>query len=132
MNKDLILLMPDSPVVAGFPSPAEESFPSSSELNVTNYLIKDKSATTLFRVRGDSMKDAGLLDGDIVFVTYGIQAKDGDIVIADADGERTIKYLRSDKNGKYLKPANKSYKNIRPEIGLTIVGVVTAMCRKYQ
>jgi SOS-response transcriptional repressor LexA len=131
MKEDFILLLPDSPIHAGFPSPAQDSFPSSSSLNLNSYLIKNENATTLFRVRGDSMKDAGLLDGDIIFVTYGQESKAGDIVIADVDGERTIKFLCFDNQGAYLEPANKSFKSIRPQENLTIVGVVTAMCRKY-
>lgn len=124
-----LLLLPDEPIKAGFPSPANDGL--SDFLNINNYLIKDKASTVLFRIKGDSMKDAGLLDGDIVFVTYGIEAKQGDIVIADVDGERTIKYLKLDKLGFYLEPANSSYKQIRAKQDLTIVGVVTAMCRKY-
>lgn len=131
MKEDLILLLPDSPIHAGFPSPAQDSFPSSNSLNLSSYLIKDENATTLFRVRGESMKDAGLINGDIVFVTYGQEAKSGDIVIADVDGERTIKFLYFDNQGAYLKPANESFKPIRPKDSLTILGVVTAMCRRY-
>ena len=126
---NVILLLPDSPVIAGFPSPAHETL--SNGLNVNEYLVKDPNATTLFKVRGDSMKDAGLLDGDIVFVTFGKETKAGDIVIADVDGERTIKFLRFDENGPYLEPANKNYKTLRPKENLVIVGVVTAMCRRY-
>lgn len=124
-----ILLLPNSPIQAGFPSPAHDS--SSESLNIAEYLVKDKNATTLFRVRGNSMKEAGLIDGDIVFVTFGVSAKAGDIVIADVDEERTIKFLFFDKKGPYLKPANNEHKPIRPKESLTILGVVTAMCRRY-
>lgn len=129
MLKDTYLLLPDAPIIAGFPSPAHESLLNS--LNITEYLIRDDSNTILFKVRGDSMKEAGLFDGDIVFVTFGQEAKAGDIVIADVDGERTIKFLRFDKEGPYLQGANKDYKAIRPKQNLTIVGIVTAMCRRY-
>lgn len=129
ISKNPLLLLPDAPIKAGFPSPAHDAL--SSSLNISEYLVKDESSTMLFRVRGDSMKEAGLIDGDIVFVTFGIEAKAGDIVIADIDGERTIKTLRFDNNGPYLESANKNYKPFKPKENLTIVGVVTAMCRKY-
>lgn len=126
---DSLLVLPDTPIPAGFPSPAHEAL--SDSLNINEYLVKDFSSTMLFKVRGDSMKDAGLLDGDIVFVTFGVEAKPNDIVIADVDNERTIKFLRFDKDVPYLEAANKNYKPIRPKDSLTIVGVVTAMCRRY-
>lgn len=129
MLQETFLLLPDAPIVAGFPSAAHDSL--SSSLNINEYLIKDKSSTMLFKVRGDSMKNAGLFDGDIVFVTFGIEAKAGDIVIADVDSERTIKFLRFDNQGVYLESANKDFKPIRAKQSLTIVGVVTGMCRKY-
>lgn len=129
MPQNTFLLLPDAPITAGFPSPAHDT--SSSNLDVSQYLVKDPSSTMLFKVRGTSMKDAGLFDGDVVFVTLGIEAKAGDVVIADVDGERTMKFLHFDKDGAYLVSASKDYKPIRPKQDLTIIGVVTAMCRRY-
>jgi len=77
------------------------------------------------------MKDAGIKEGDMVVVERGANYKDGDIVIADVDGQWTIKYFRN-KGGKiFLEPANENYKPIYPKEELIISAVVKAVVRKY-
>ena len=80
---------------AGFPSPAEEAL--GDILSLDDFLIRDKAATYLLRVTGDSMREAGLLPGDLVLVERRTHAKDGDIVIAHVDGGWTMKYFRTRK-----------------------------------
>src|SRR5262249_13652508 len=70
-------------VSAGFPSPAEEELTDTMSLD--EYLITNKEATYLLKVTGDSMKDAGLLSGDLLLVERGADPRDGDIVIAQVD-----------------------------------------------
>jgi len=101
-------------------------------LAIDDYLVGDPSRTVLCRVRGDSMTDAGMLDGDFVVVECGRPTKPGDIVVAAVDEELTVKTLRLDERGVfYLEPANAEYRAIRPLGSLEIIGVVTGLVRKY-
>ena len=68
-------------------------------ISIDRYLIDQPSKTSLVRVKGDSMKDAGILAGDLAVVAWGASAKVGDIVVAIVDGELTLKYLDRDKRG---------------------------------
>jgi repressor LexA len=117
-------------VEAGFPSPAEEELRDT--LSLDDLLIQNREATFLLKVSGDSMSGAGILPGDMVIVDRGQTAKSGDIVIAEVDGEWTMKYLRKRKDDVTLLPANPKYKPIRPKSELKIAGVVTAVVRKYK
>jgi SOS regulatory protein LexA len=117
-------------VEAGFPSPAEEELVDT--LSLDDLLIQNRDATFLLKVSGDSMSGAGILPGDMVIVDRGQTPKSGDIVIAEVDGEWTMKYLRKRGTGVALLPANPQYKPIRPKNELKIAGVVTAVVRKYR
>lgn len=116
-------------VEAGFPTMTEENLLDSVTLE--DYLVDDREATFMLKVRGDSMYDAGIRDGDMVLVERTDSPKIGQIVIAEIDGEWTMKYLKKDKNGLYLEPANKTFKPIYPKQELQIRAVVTAIIRKY-
>jgi len=117
-------------VEAGFPSPAEEELVDTISLN--DLLIENPDATFLLRVSGDSMSEAGILPGDMVIVDRGQTPKSGDIVIAEVDGQWTMKYLRKRGESVTLVPANPKYKPIKPKNELKIAGVVTAVVRKYR
>ena len=117
-------------VEAGFPSPAEEELVDTISLD--DLLIKNREATFLLNVSGDSMSGAGILPGDMVIVDRGQTPKSGDIVIAEVDGAWTMKYLRKSGESVTLLPANPNYKPIRPRNELKIAGVVTAVVRKYR
>ena len=116
-------------VEAGFPSPAEEEL--ADTLSLDDLLIQNPEATFLLKVSGDSMSGAGILPGDMVLVDKGEAPKSGDIVIAEVDGEWTMKYLRKTGQKMWLEPANKKYKPIYPEEELKIAAVVKAVIRKY-
>jgi SOS regulatory protein LexA len=116
-------------VEAGFPSAAEEELADTVSLD--DYLIDNKEATYMLRVKGDSMKGAGIIEGDVVLVERAGEAKVGQIVIAEVDGEWTMKYLRKNEKGYYLEAANKRYKAIFPTERLKISAVVKAVIRKY-
>lgn len=116
-------------VQAGFPSPAEEELVD--VLSLDEFLVQKPEATFMLTVTGDSMIDAGIHPGDIVLVEKGGTIRKGDIVVAQVDGEWTIKYFGKDKQGAYLDPANSAYKRIRPKESLTIGGKVKASVRKY-
>jgi SOS regulatory protein LexA len=116
-------------VEAGFPSPAEEELIDTITLD--EYLIKNKEATYMLKVSGDSMIDAGIKPGDIVLVERNKTAKNGDIVIAEVDGSWTMKYMRKSGGRVTLFPGNKKFKPIIPKEELNIAAVVTAVVRKY-
>ena len=117
-------------VEAGFPSPAEEELVDT--LSLDDFLIQNREATFLLKVSGDSMSGAGILPGDMVIVDKGQAAKNGDIVIAQVDGEWTMKYLRKRGDSITLLAANPQYQPIKPKQELKIAGVVTAVVRKYK
>lgn len=116
-------------VEAGFPSPGEEEL--LDVMNFDDYLTPNKESTYILRVKGDSMKDAGICEGDMVVVERRQTYKPGQIVIASVDGDYTIKYLRKEGSLYYLEPANDAYKPIYPKGSLLIEAVVTAVVRKY-
>ncbi len=117
-------------VEAGFPSPAEEELVDT--LSFDELLIRNREATFLLKVSGDSMSGAGILPGDMVIVDKGQPPKSGDIVIAEVDGQWTMKYLRKRGDSVMLVPANPKYQPIKPKSELKIGGVVTAVVRKYK
>ena len=117
-------------VEAGFPSPAEEELADNLSLN--DLLIQNPQATFMLKVSGESMSGAGILPGDMVIVDRGQPPKSGDIVIAEVDGEWTMKYLEKKGEEVTLLPANPLFSPIRPKKELKIAGVVTAVIRKYR
>lgn len=116
-------------VEAGFPSAAEEELTDTMSLD--EYLIPDKEASYVLRVKGDSMIDAGIHEGDMVIVERRSDAKEGQIVVAEVDGAWTMKYFRKKYGKPYLEAANKKYKPIYPENDLKIAAIVKAVVRKY-
>ncbi len=117
-------------VEAGIPTSAEESMLDST--SIEEFVMGDaKNSTYLLEVKGESMIDAHIAEGDMVLVERTLTAKPGDIVIAEVDQGWTMKYLRVDKKGRtYLEPANKKFKPIYPEYELNIAAVVKAVIRK--
>lgn len=116
-------------VEAGIPTAADQI--DLDTINLDDYLIPNKDNTYLLEVKGDSMVDAGIHEGDMVIAEKKNQAKDGDIVIALVDGGWTMKYYRLRQGKTYLEPANKDFKNIYPEYELEIAAVVKGVIRKY-
>ena len=116
-------------VQAGFPSPEEEAL--CDVMSLDEYLVNRPETSFLLQVTGDSMIHAGILPGDLVVIEKGREPKNGDIVIAEVDGEWTIKYFRKQGKAVYLEAANPKYPAIRPKAELRLGGVVTAAIRKY-
>lgn len=117
-------------VEAGIPMPAEEFVFDSVALD--DWLINDREATYMLKVKGDSMIEAGIIEGDFVIVERTDKAKVGDIVVAEVDDAWTLKYLRKNTQGYYLEPGNKNYKNIYPENNMRIGAVVRSVIRRYR
>ena len=116
-------------VEAGFPSSVDEEL--TDTMSIDNYLIENKESSYILEVKGDSMIDAGIQEGDLVVVERKGNPKEGDIVIAEVDGGWTMKYLRKKSGQVYLEPANKKYKPIYPEQELNIAAIVKGVIRKY-
>ena len=109
----------------GFPSPADDHTQKRIDLN--DILIHQPDATFYMRVRGESMKDAGISDGDHVIVDRSLEARHGDIVMAVIDNEFTIKTLFKKHGMIRLAAANPAFPDIvlRDAQELVIWGVVT-------
>ena len=123
----LALPYADEGVRAGFPSPAQDYMSENIDLN--RELIRHPATTFYARVVGDSMRDAGLDEGDLLIVDKGIEPQENDVVVAFVDGEFTLKriHIEMDRHEFWLMPANESYHPIRvtEENQFMIWGVVT-------
>jgi repressor LexA len=113
-------------VAAGEPVLAEE--------NIEDYLqvpavIGGDDGDFILRVKGDSMKDAGILAGDYVVVRSEEDAPDGDIVVALLGEEATVKRLYREADGVRLQPENRGYKPIRTR-DAQVLGRVVGVFRK--
>ena len=99
---------------------------------IDEMLIDTPSETTLIPVRGDSMIEAGIHDGDVAVVEKRNLANVGDIVVAIVDNEFTLKTLDKERGKYILRPANQAYPVIRPQGTLEIFGVLIGLIRKYR
>jgi len=111
-------------ISAGFPSPADDFLDTSIDLNQA--LIKNKDATFYGRVRGNSMIDAGMNDGDLLIIDKSITPTDGRIAVCFIDGEFTVKRIKIEKDVIWLIAENKNYTPIKvtKENDFTIWGIV--------
>lgn len=120
----------DAQVPAGMPVSVSDS---AGEYFVIDELLVDApSKTTLIPVKGDSMVDAGIRDGDIAVVEKRNLANVGDIVVAIVDGEFTLKTLDRERGKFILRPQNPAYPVIRAQDTLEIFGVLVGLVRKYR
>ena len=117
-----------NPVRAGLPEAADDG--EADALTIDDYLIERPSDTVLIRVKGDSMIDAGILEGDLVVVEKRHDARKGEIVVAIVDNQFTLKRLDVDRGEFILRAENKGYAPIRPEGALEIFGVMVGLVRK--
>ncbi|MBD8051113.1 translesion error-prone DNA polymerase V autoproteolytic subunit [Limnohabitans sp. JUR4] len=112
-------------VAAGFPSPAADHTRKRIDLN--EHLIRNGDATFIFKVKGDSMIDAGIYEGDALLIDRSIEPRHGNIVLAVLNNDFTVKRLH--KRGGVIKlvPENKIYPTITVKDGedFDVWGVVT-------
>ena len=99
---------------------------------VDDYVVRQPSRTVMIPVKGESMIDAGIHDGDIAVVERGKAAKPGDFVVAIIDDEFTLKELASERGKFILKPHNKAFPVIRPKGTLEVFGIMVGLVRRYQ
>ncbi len=116
---------------AGFPSPAADYAEDGLDLN--DYLVRRKSATYMFTVKGDSMIGASIEEGDKVVVDRSVRPRHNNIVVAVVDGEYTIKRLYKYRGRVELRPENPAYQPMVFEegSGLEVWGVVVGVVRRY-
>lgn len=121
----------DQGIKAGFPSPAQDYISQAIDLN--KELIHHPSTTFFGRVNGDSMKDAGVDNGDILVIDKSLTPKTGDMAVCYIDGEFTIKYIQIESDIIWLIPANKAYQPIKvtPANDFMIWGIVTFSIKKH-
>lgn len=118
-------------ISAGFPSPALDFADLSIDLN--EHIIKHPSATFYGRVKGFSMQDEGISDGDLLVIDKSLETSNGKIVVCFIDGEFTVKKIKLEKDRCWLMPANKEYKPIlvTSENDFLIWGVVTFVIKSF-
>ena len=116
-------------VCAGLPTSAEQDL--RGIVSFDEYLVRDPSKSFLLSVTGDSMIDAGIREKDMVVVESNREPKNGDIVLAEVDGDWTMKYFFKNGPTVTLEAANPKYPTIIPRTDLRIAGVITAVVRKY-
>jgi SOS regulatory protein LexA len=118
-------------IEAGIPTVADAQ--ELNTISLDNYLVGDKTGDTfLLEVKGDSMIEAHIEEGDYVIAVRTENPKVDDIVVAEVDGEWTLKYFKKEGDMAYLLPANKNYAPIYPAQSLRIAAVVTGVIRKYK
>lgn len=105
----------------------------SQAIDLNKELIHHPACTFYGRVSGDSMKDAGLDDGDILVIDKSLEPRTGDMAVCYIDGEFTIKYIRIESNVIWLIPANEAYQPIKvtPENDFMVWGIVTYSIKKH-
>jgi len=118
-----------SKVPAGFPSPADDHLEATIDLN--QHCIKNPPATFFVRVKGDSMVDAGICDGDMLVVDRSLEPKHNAIVVAVIDGEVTVKSLDLSNNEITLRAKNPMYTDLHITEGMDFMiwGVVSNIIR---
>lgn len=119
-------------ISAGFPSPAADYAEEGLDLN--DYLVRNKAATYMFTVRGDSMVGAGIESDDKVVVDRSLRPAHDDIVVALVNGEFTIKRLRKLRGTVELHAENPAYPPITFCEGaeLQVWGVVVGVVRRLK
>jgi len=116
-------------VCAGLPASAEQEI--RDIVSFDEYLVSNPEKSFLLSVTGDSMIDAGIMEKDLVIVENSREPKSGDIVLAEVDGNWTMKYFRRKGDRVILEAANARYPDIIARADLRIAGVITAVIRKY-
>jgi len=118
-------------ISAGFPSPADDFLDASIDLN--KELIKNPNSTFYGKVRGDSMKDLGIHNGDLLVIDKSLEPQNGKIAVCFIDGEFMVKTIKKEKDCYWLIPANKDYKPLKvtAENELIIWGIVTNVIKYF-
>lgn len=124
-NKSAYIPLYNQVASAGVPKPMHIE----ARLSADEMMVKNPMATYFVGVKGDSMLNAGITDGDVVVVDRSLEPSIGNIVLAEVDGEFTVKYLGKEE----LLPANTKCKSINfaDAERIAIIGVVTGSMRRF-
>ena len=130
ISSSLPLPYADEGVRAGFPSPAQDYLEQAIDLN--KELIKHPASTFYGRVVGDSMRDEGIEEGDILIIYKSLELLDGDLAVCFIDGEFTVKRVRLEPDVAWLVPSNPNYPLIKvtKENEFIVWGIVTYTIKK--
>ena len=130
ISSSLPLPYADEGVRAGFPSPAQDYLEQAIDLN--KELIKHPASTFYGRVVGDSMRDEGIEEGDILIIDKSLELLDGDLAVCFIDGEFTVKRVRLEPDVAWLVPSNPNYPLIKvtKENEFSVWGIVTYTIKK--
>ena len=118
-------------ISAGFPSPALDFEDLKIDLN--KYLIRNPSATFFGRVKGDSLKNAGIDDGDLMVIDRSARPLHNKIAVVFLDGEFTAKRIQKKGSEVWLIPENEAYQPIKvnPENQFLVWGIVTYVIKSF-
>ncbi|MBK8194979.1 MAG: translesion error-prone DNA polymerase V autoproteolytic subunit [Lewinellaceae bacterium] len=132
VSTDLPLPFANDGIPAGFPSPAGDYLDLTIDLN--RELVDNPNATFYARVKGSSMQDAGIQNGDVLVVDRSLTADNGDIVVAFLNGEFTVKRLRFTGDTCLLLPSNQDFPQIQINEGddFRVWGVVTFVIKNVR
>ncbi len=117
-------------IPAGMATLTEQTIEGHVSLDTRSVNASKNGRTFALRVRGDSMIDAHILDGDIVILEDRKDVQNGDVVAALIDGETTLKRYVMEHGRPYLKAENPMYPNLVPARELRIQGVMVSLVRK--
>jgi repressor LexA len=99
---------------------------------IDEYVVRNPAHTVLIPVKGESMRDAGIHDGDLAVIDRSQAAHPGDFVVAVVDQDYTLKELVQERGCYLLKPHNPDFEVIRPKGELEIFGVLVGLVRRYR
>ncbi|MEN2400733.1 translesion error-prone DNA polymerase V autoproteolytic subunit [Flavobacterium sp. MC2016-06] len=121
----------DVGISAGFPSPADDFIELTIDLN--KEFIKNKDTTYFAKVKGHSMKNVGINDGDLLIIDKSLEPQNNKIAVCQIDGEFTVKRIKIEKNSIWLIAENEDYKPIKvtPENNFMIWGIVIHSIKSF-
>ncbi|MBF7090891.1 translesion error-prone DNA polymerase V autoproteolytic subunit [Flavobacterium sp. ALJ2] len=121
----------DVGISAGFPSPADDFIELTIDLN--KEFIKNKDTTFFAKVKGHSMKDAGINDGDLLIIDKSLEPQNNKIAVCQVDGKFTVKRIKIEKDTVWLIAENEDYEPIKvtAENELLIWGIVVHSIKSF-
>lgn len=121
----------DMHVRAGMPDAIDPQIWAQEMFSLQGFLFGKPSNSVVIRVIGDSMCDAGIFDGDLAVVERSQTAHAGQFVVANVDGQFTLKELKYENQRPVLMPHNPAYLPIYPKADLSLFGIVQGIVRSY-